>query len=295
MSMLRRTILALTLAVLAACATPADAPAQPFSSERISVTTSGQGSDVILVPGLASSASVWTEEARRLSATHRVHVVQVKGFAGTQAEANAEGAVLVPVMEEINRYITTGRLESPAIVGHSLGGVLTMLLAEAHPESVSKIVLVDVLPFFGVLINPAATVENVTPVAVSFRDSIQNAPADQFATQQAGGVARYVRTEARRPEILNWSLTTNRDLMGRAAYEVITLDLRERIGAIQAPMLVLYAYDPVMGPQAVIDGLYAANYARAQAALLTRIDQSYHFIMIDQPDALHAALEPFLR
>jgi len=74
-------------------ATPAPAA---FASDRISVSVKGQGSDVILIPGLASSAHVWDATVAHLAATHRVHVVQVAGFAGSPAGSNASGPVLEP-------------------------------------------------------------------------------------------------------------------------------------------------------------------------------------------------------
>ncbi|MDP3379399.1 MAG: alpha/beta hydrolase, partial [Brevundimonas sp.] len=56
--------------------------AQAFTSDRLSVEVLGAGPDVILIPGYASSREVWRAEAERLSATHRVHMVQLAGFAG---------------------------------------------------------------------------------------------------------------------------------------------------------------------------------------------------------------------
>ena len=63
-------------------AEPARVEAPAFVSDRLSVEVMGQGPDVILIPGFASSREVWRPLARRLSATHRVHLVQLAGFAG---------------------------------------------------------------------------------------------------------------------------------------------------------------------------------------------------------------------
>ncbi|HWW12828.1 MAG TPA: hypothetical protein VN018_09935, partial [Brevundimonas sp.] len=57
------------------------APA-PFVSDRLSVEVVGQGPDLILIPGFGCSREVWRVEAERLKATHRVHLVQLAGFAG---------------------------------------------------------------------------------------------------------------------------------------------------------------------------------------------------------------------
>ena len=71
-----------------------DAVAAPaFDSDRMSVEVVGSGPDVILIPGFASSREVWRAEADRLKSTHRVHLVQLAGFAAGHAVGPARGAV----------------------------------------------------------------------------------------------------------------------------------------------------------------------------------------------------------
>jgi pimeloyl-ACP methyl ester carboxylesterase len=78
-------------------------------------------------------------------------------------------------------------------------------------------------------------------------------------------------------------------------FEVMITDMRGEIGAITTPMTVLYAYDAAMGPQAQVDALYQGAYAPADGARLVRIDGALHFLMLDQPEAFHAAVAEFLR
>ncbi len=78
-------------------------------------------------------------------------------------------------------------------------------------------------------------------------------------------------------------------------YEVMTTDMRPEIASVQTPIRVVYAHDPAMGPEAMIDGLYHGQYAPAPHVSFVRIDGSYHFIMLDQPAAFQAAVADFLR
>ena len=64
----------------------------------------GSGPDVILIPGLASSREVWRPLATRLAATHRVHLVQLAGFAG-EPWNHGDGPFVAPEVEELARYI----------------------------------------------------------------------------------------------------------------------------------------------------------------------------------------------
>ena len=95
----RHFLTGLAALALAACAStpPSQAPTAGFTSDRIEVARRGEGAHVILIPGLTSHRDVWATTADALDDRYTVHVVQVKGFAGFPAEANAEGAVSAPV------------------------------------------------------------------------------------------------------------------------------------------------------------------------------------------------------
>src|SRR5688500_10236078 len=111
--------------LLAACASGSRATttprAQEFVSDRISVEVRGAGPDIILIPGLGAHRDTWSKTAAALEGRHRLHLVQVHGFAGFPAGANAEGPVSAPVAEELARYIQAAGLERPAVIGHSMG------------------------------------------------------------------------------------------------------------------------------------------------------------------------------
>ncbi|NWE54489.1 alpha/beta fold hydrolase, partial [Brevundimonas sp. P7753] len=143
-------------------AEPVRVEAPAFASDRLSVEVMGQGPDVILIPGFASSREVWRPLAQRLAATHRVHLVQLAGFAG-EPWTHGDGAFVQPVVDEVARYAAT--LNRPAVIGHSMGGLTGLLVAQQHPEAVGRVMSVDSLPFFSALYGPTATVDSARPFA----------------------------------------------------------------------------------------------------------------------------------
>jgi len=178
---------------LAACATTVgsdlaaapQAPRAPFTSERIGVTVTGQGPDVILIHGLSSSPDVWDTTVRAVPG-YRYHLVHVAGMGGRPPGANAQGPVVAPVAEEIARYIREAGLQRPAIVGHSLGGAWAMLVAARHPELVGRLMVVDMLPFMGAMFGgPRATPESVRPIAEQFRQGMLASTGPQRETMAA--------------------------------------------------------------------------------------------------------------
>jgi pimeloyl-ACP methyl ester carboxylesterase len=171
--MLRRFIFAALAAAAASTLTPPPAaaagpvPAGAAAPTRFSVTVEGEGPDLILIPGLMSGRAVWDGAVASLGGRYRVHRVQLSGFAGEQARGNAEGAILPGVVEELDSYIRAKKLVRPAVAGHSMGGLLAMMLAARHPDSVGRVLVVDALPFYSLMFGADATAASVEPRAAS--------------------------------------------------------------------------------------------------------------------------------
>lgn len=266
------------------------------AADRITVTATGKGPDVILIPGLASSAAVWDETVKQLAPTHRVHVVQVAGFAGAPVAGNAEGPVVEPVVEAVDAYIKANHLKAPAVIGHSMGGFTGLLLARRHPEDVSRLMIVDSLPFFSALFSPAATAESMKPQAAAMRDATIAMSDETFAGQQAMTAMGMIKSPEGRRRMQQWSAASSRPVVARALYDLLTTDARGELSAIKTPTTLLYPFDATLGaPAATIDKTYADAYAALPGVTLKRIDDSRHFIMFDQPEAFAAAVETFLK
>jgi len=279
------------LIIAAVAAIGAALPA--LAQDRFTVKVTGQGSDVILIPGLASSGAVWDATVKQLAPTHRVHVLQVKGFAGEPAGPNAEGPVLAPLVDEVAAY--AAKLEKPAIVGHSIGGLIALEVAAKQPK-VDRIMVVDALPFYSLLFGPQATIEMAKPQAAMMRTQITAMSDAQFAAGQDQTMSGMVKTEAARAAPKEWSLKSDRKVVAQAMYEDMLDDARPLLPAIKAKTIVLYAYDPAMGrPASMVDGLYTSAYAGLQGAQLKRIDGGFHFIMLDQPEAFAKEVAAFLK
>jgi pimeloyl-ACP methyl ester carboxylesterase len=278
-----------------ALAAAAPAAAAPFKSDRIAVEVKGSGPDVVLIPGLSSSPRVWDTTIAALPG-YRYHLVHVAGFDGLAPGANAAGPVVSPVAEEIARYITEARLKSPAIVGHSLGGTWAMMVAAHHPQLVSKMMVVDMFPFMGAMFaGPGATADTLRPIADQIRKGIASGTGEARKAAVEKTVAGMVKTESARPTIMAQSLASDGAVSGQAMYELILLDLRPDLAKIKVPTEVLYAIPagtPVTPEQ--IDQYFKVSYAGIPHAVVKRVPDSYHFIMIDNPTMFRAELKAFL-
>lgn len=268
--------------------------AQAFLSDRLSVEVIGDGPDVILIPGFASSREVWRGEAERLRATHRVHLVQLAGFAG-EPWVHGDGPFVEPMTAELARYVREAGLERPAIIGHSMGGMTGILLSQRHPELVGKVMSVDSLPFFSALFGPQVTVDNARPFADQAAGAILAADVAGFRQSQTQTAVGMARDPAIRDAMVNWSMASDRQALATAMRDVMTTDLRPALADMTTPVWAIYASDADGGASAAkVDALWAREYAALPGVRLIRVDGSRHFIMADQPARLAEIVDTFL-
>lgn len=277
-----------------------------FVSDRIHVRVDGDtdGRDIILIPGLSSSPEIWQGTVDHLTAQDgvgwRVHRIHVQGFAGAPAEGNAQGAtpspVAAPVAEEIARYIREQGLPKPAVVGHSMGGTIGLMLAARHPDSVGKLMVMDMIPFMGAMFAaPGATAESVTPVADQIWTAQSSSPREAYVAQATTSINGMINTESRRAEALEDMRTSDQKVSAAAFRELVATDLRPELSKITAPTEVLYVkFNDARMTTQITDAIYQASFANLKDVELKRIDDSAHFIMFDQPQAFYADLDAFL-
>ncbi|WP_370236471.1 alpha/beta fold hydrolase [Brevundimonas sp.] len=265
-----------------------------FTSDRLSVEVLGSGPDVIFIPGYASSREVWRAEAERLSATHRVHMVQLAGFAG-EPWVHGDGPFVQPVIDELARYIDEAGLQSPAVIGHSMGGMSALMLAQQYPALVGKVMSVDSLPFFSALFGPQVTVDTARPFAEQAAAGTLAADDASFRAGQLQGAVGYANDPATRTAMVEWGMASDRQALATAIKEVMLTDLRPALLAMTTPVWAVYAADANGGaPPAMADALWQREYATLPGVELIRVDDSRHFIMADQPERFSQIVDRFL-
>lgn len=286
---------ALTLAALALLFVPR---AHTQAPTRFTVTVEGKAGapEVLLLPGLTSGREVFDHEAALLAPNYHLYRVQLNGFAGQPAGPNASGPLLAPVVEQLHDYIAANHLH-PYLIGHSMGGLLGLMLAQAHPQDIRKLMVVDSLPFYALVFAPQATVEMVTPQAQAMRDGILAQTPEQRTAGAQKTAQMLVNDPAGQKLVASESLASDRTVMANAMYEDLTTDLRPALAQIKTPTVLLYPYDAaVAGPDTTrVDTIYKSAYSTMPNVTLHRIDNSRHFIQLDQPAAFDTEVQSFLK
>lgn len=266
-----------------------------LEGKSFTVLVEGEGPDVVLIPGLATPRDVWNPLRAKLSKTHRVHSVQVRGF-GDDPQSNSNSDMLLnDIVSELADYIddeiTDKGRDAPSIIGHSLGGLSAMMIAARYPSEVSQIMVVDSLPFFGLLFGPTMTADAMKPQAGFLRNTIASQP--KGSVDERGLLVQSISAQGRE-QVKNWSKTADPKVMAQLFYEVATTDIRDELPAIAAPITMLYPIDETVMPTARVKAIYENAYSNANSATLVPIVKSRHFIMLDQSEIFNQHVIRFL-
>ena len=103
-----------------------------------------RGAPVALcVHGLGGSALNWGLLGPRLAGTHRVLAVDLFGHGGSGVPVAPRPDAVTADRRLIDRFVREVVGDPVTLVGHSMGGVLTVLQAAAAPETVRRLVLLS--------------------------------------------------------------------------------------------------------------------------------------------------------
>lgn len=100
-------------------------------------------SPLLLLHGLFGNSHEWNSVAEKLSRGRQVIVPDQRGHGEADWGRDYTAGRLV---SDVSDLVTVLGLESFDLVGHSMGGIVSMLYAAAHPDRVRRLVLLDIGP-----------------------------------------------------------------------------------------------------------------------------------------------------
>ena len=184
-------------------------------------------------------------------------------------------------------------LHDVTVVGHSAGGLVALMLAQREPERVGSVLVVDSLPFLAGLFMAGATPQQAVDQAAAMAQQMAESSESAYREQQAMTLPTYTKTASFLPT-LQLGPCVRPPHLPLAAFKT---PWPRTSGApeVTQPVLVLAAWDAAMGvPKDRIDSLYATQYSGLPKASVRIVENSFHFVMIDQPAAIDAALAEVL-
>jgi len=270
--------------------------ASGFEGEQFSVSIQGRGQDVVFIHGLAASPDCWDGAEEFLSRNARCHLLHMRGFSGLAPSGFREPMnFLKPMADAIAGYIRTLKVGPVPVVGHSMGGLVALILARDHADVVDRLMVVDVPAFFSVLINPFATAGAFAGIAQHARRSYAAKTRTQLEDELYSGTPKLVSDPEQVERIVRWGMTSDLETTADVMAEVMVTDLRGDMASILAPVDVIYAWDRSGHSSKLgIDQVYASSYAGLTQGRSLRIDDARHYVMLDQPVRFYGAVNDWL-
>ena len=236
---------------------------------------------LVLGSSLGTTLSMWDLELAALERRHDVVRFDHRGHGSSPAPPAPWD--IADLGRDVIELLDSLALQRVSYAGVSLGGMVGMWLAANAPERVERLVIVCSsahLPPPEVWAQRAAAVIGAGSVG-----AVSDAVLERWFTP---GFAR------ERPEVMSWM-----DAMLRACPPqgyagccgvIERLDLREQLGAISAPTLVIAAAEDPSTPPAHSELIAAA----IPGAHLVVLEHGAHLVAVERPDEVSALIERHL-
>ena len=98
----------------------------------------GQGTPIILLHGNSEDHTIFRKLVKRLSADHTVYAIDSRGHGRSSKVRHLK---YMDKMNDVAEFINEFGLEKPILYGFSDGGIIGLLLAIHHPETLSKLII----------------------------------------------------------------------------------------------------------------------------------------------------------
>ena len=259
----------------------------PTAADLHTTSLGERGSQVVFLHGLFGQGKNWTQIGKAIVGDHRVLLVDLPHHGRS---AWAERFDFVEIADRVSELLAAD--DPVALVGHSLGGKVAMVLALRHPELVERLCVVDVSPvgyghmdeFAGYI----AAMQAIDLDGLSRRDEAERAlePAVPNPT-----VRSFLLQNLRR-EGDHWRWQVNLDVLGR--------DLDEVGGWPEEALRDLAPYDgPVLWVGGERSHYVQPEYAEAMERWFPRtrrvtVKGAGHWVHSEQPEVFVEVLRRFL-
>ena len=252
-----------------------------LSGVRHHYISKGEGPPVVLVHALGGTVHAWYGVIENLALHHHVVALDLRGHG--RSDSGRSAISIASYADDVRALIEALELPAVTLVGHSLGTLVAQHLAATRPELVDQLVLVGGISYFEPPTKDAyakraemveadgmdALVDDWLPGAIAPRTAAESPQLvgllrEMFLRNDPSSYAKACRALAKAPAIA-----------------------REQIG--QPTLLVVGDHDRST-PIAMTEELHR----EIPVSLVRVVAGASHWVPLEQPDALAAAILEFL-
>ncbi|NLG99720.1 MAG: alpha/beta hydrolase [Chloroflexi bacterium] len=242
----------------------------------------GRGRPVILLHGWLGSWGLWQETMAFLGQHYRTYALDFWGFGESGKKRNTY--MVQDFVSLVDQFMDKLGIASAPLVGHSMGGTVSLSVAIQYPERVQKVTIIG-SPIVGSSLAPALKLAGYRPIAFllftmfgMFRAAMRVA-------------SPFICRDPRFPDMMDSDLskTTLESFLVSIA-SLRRTDLRPNLHQIKVPVMGMFGdRDNIVHPrqwQPLLQGIPTAR--------IERFKKAGHFIMLDEPQECMRLLKDFL-
>ncbi len=264
---------AAALILLAACAHTSPDFVQGGAG-RLHVDDGGRGAatPVIFVHGNGANLTQWRDALAHVRLTRRAVAYDLRGMGASEIAANGDYS-LAAMAGDLGAVADALHLKRFILVGHSYGSHVVAAYAARHPERVAAVIHVD---GGGNVVIPEEAAKKFVAALKANKDAVV---AQWFAPILKDA------TPATREAVLASVHATNDDAFAGALDGLRSVDLKPLVAAYTGPRFAIFA-TRIAQP--------ASFHVQFPQVPARGIDGASHWLMMDKPAELNAALDEIL-
>jgi pimeloyl-ACP methyl ester carboxylesterase len=252
--------------------------------------TYGRGRPVLLLHGWLGSWELWRKTVEELGKEFRTYAVDFWGFG--DSDTNTGDHSVNNYVALVEQFMDRLGIVKAPLVGHSMGGTVSLSMALRHPEKIVKVIVIG-SPIQGSSLSPLLKVAGYK----GWMELSESAPFlfDAFLSGLKVSLRGYSYLLSRDGKRLGDMFASDLSKLTYAPFfeSIGTLretDLRKDVGVLKMPVMGIYGKrDLIVSP----------NQAQVLKQVLPASTVEFypdagHFPMIDAPDRFHAHVRHFL-
>jgi len=242
----------------------------------------GRGRPVILLHGWLGSWGLWQDTMGFLGRYYRTYALDFWGFG--ESGKKRETYAVQDFVSLVNQFMEQLGIMHAPLVGHSMGGTVSLSVAIKYPERVSKVVVVG---------SPIVGSSLAWPLKLAGYRGIAFLLFNMMGAFRLGikVASPFICRDERFPEMMDRDLSrTTLESFLRSIASLRRTDLRPLLNHIKVPAMGIYGdRDIIVHPKQWQPMQKGIAHARIE-----RFPLSGHFPMLEEPQAFSERLKEFL-
>lgn len=242
----------------------------------------GRGRPVILLHGWLESWGLWQETMDFLGNSYRTYAIDFWGFG--ESDKRRESFTVPDFVTLVNDFMEQLGIKHAPLVGHSMGGTVSLSVAINHPERVSKVVVIG-SPVEGSSLSvllKLASIRTIASIVYRMMDALK------LGIRIAAPI---ITRESQWPAMIHSDL--NQVTLESFLLSISSLrqtNLTHQLAPIYQPVMGMYGdRDVIVNPNqwSILD-------TYIQRVRIERFRRAGHFIMLDEPNQFKSILKDYL-